>query len=178
MKKALKLLMVMCVAVMMVALVGCGSSDKTEDLGPGSAKDGNEVSVESAAFKLLATSQEGGYQLVDTEGMKALVDAKEDMIIIDTMPADSYAGARIPGAVNAEIALTKDEITAEQRAAFVEALGTDKSKKIVVYCGFVGCPRSHLGAMIAKEEGFTNIVRYPGGIVAWQDAGYDVESDK
>lgn len=48
-------------------------------------------------------------------------------------------------------------------------------KKIVVYCGFVGCERSHQGAMFLVKKGVTNVYRYPGGISGWVDAGYDIE---
>lgn len=143
----------------------------------GSAKDGNEQKIETAAMKLVKAASEGGYTLVNTEDLKKMVDAKESMIIIDTMPKSSWEKNRIPGAVNAELPVKMADTTAEQRAAFVKALGTDKAKNIVIYCGFVACERSHVGALIAKEEGFTNIIRHPGGIIAWMDAQYAVEKN-
>lgn len=51
----------------------------------------------------------------------------------------------------------------------------NKNKKIVVYCGFVGCERSHQGAMYLVKKGFKNVYRYPGGISAWVDAGEMIE---
>ena len=51
----------------------------------------------------------------------------------------------------------------------------NKDKKVVVYCGFVGCARSHQGAMYLKKQGFTNVYRYAGGISAWVDANLDIE---
>jgi rhodanese-related sulfurtransferase len=51
----------------------------------------------------------------------------------------------------------------------------NKDKKIVVYCGFVGCERSHQGAMFLVQKGFKNVYRYPGGISGWVDAGNDIE---
>ena len=50
----------------------------------------------------------------------------------------------------------------------------DKNAKIVVYCGFVKCQRSHQGAMYLVKKGFKNVYRYPGGISGWKDAGYDI----
>ena len=50
-----------------------------------------------------------------------------------------------------------------------------KNKKIVVYCGFVVCTRSHVAAKYLVEQGYTNVYRYPGGISAWVDAEYPVE---
>ena len=143
----------------------------------GSAKDGNEQKIETAAMKLVKAVADGGYALVNTEDLKKMVDAKEPMIIIDTMPSSSFKTNRIPGAVNAEVPVKLSDVTAEQRAALVAKFGTDKAKKIVLYCGFVSCERSHVAALIAKEEGFTNIVRHPGGIIAWVDAKYAIEKD-
>ena len=54
---------------------------------------------------------------------------------------------------------------------------TDKSYKIVVYCGFVRCPRSHQAAKYLVKQGYTNVYRHCGGIYAWIDAGYDVEKE-
>ena len=50
----------------------------------------------------------------------------------------------------------------------------DKNAKIVVYCGFTKCQRSHQGAMYLVKKGFKNVYRYPGGISAWKDAGYEI----
>lgn len=140
----------------------------------GTSVDGNEVAIEKAAIKLVSDAKEGGYNLITTEDLKKAVDAKEDMIIIDTMPADFFAKGHIPGAVNAELPKEGvEKVTADQRAAFEALLGTDKTKKIVVYCGFTACRRSDAGARIAKELGFENVYRHPGGIIAWQDAEYE-----
>lgn len=46
---------------------------------------------------------------------------------------------------------------------------------IVVCCGFPKCGRSHNGAVWAKQLGYTGVVRYIGGIKAWDEAGYPVE---
>ena len=50
----------------------------------------------------------------------------------------------------------------------------NKDKKIILYCGFVGCARSHQAAMYLKKKGFTNVDRYPGGISAWVDANLPI----
>jgi large subunit ribosomal protein L35e len=50
----------------------------------------------------------------------------------------------------------------------------NKDKKIILYCGFVGCARSHQAAMYLKKKGFTNVYRYPGGISAWVDANLPI----
>ncbi|MDY3118809.1 MAG: rhodanese-like domain-containing protein [Peptoniphilus sp.] len=145
---------------------------------PGTARDGSEVAIEKASMALVKAAEEGKYQMINAEDLKKKIDAKDDMLIVDTMPEKSFKKNRIPGAVNAELPVKMEEVKPEQKEAFIKALGTDKNKTIVLYCGFVGCERSHVGALIAKEAGFTNIIRQPGGIGAWLEAGYPVESDK
>lgn len=145
---------------------------------PGTSRDGSEVEIEMASMNLVKAVEEGKYKLISTEDLKKKVDAKEDMVLIDTMPAKSYDKNHIPGALNVELPVTMEEVTPEQREAFVKALGDDKAKEIVLYCGFVACERSHVGALIAQEEGFTNVVRHPGGIGAWMEAQYPVEAAK
>lgn len=182
-------------ALSALLLVGCGgagnnqAANETANAGaeapkvemkdlPGTSRDGSEVEIEMASMNLVKAVEEGKYQMISTEELKNKVDAKEDMVLVDTMPAKSYNKNHIPGAVNAELPVTMEEVTPEQREAFVKALGTDKNKEIILYCGFVACERSHVGALIAKEEGFTNVVRHPGGIGAWMEAQYPVEAAK
>ena len=94
------------------------------------------------------------------------------------MPAeDSFAKGHIRGAVN--FAFPKevmdewsDEVMAGQKQEdFQKLLGEDKDRKIVVYCGFVKCARSHNAAICARELGYESVYRYPGGIYAWRGSG-------
>lgn len=140
----------------------------------GTAPDGNEAAIEKAAMKLASASKEGGYQLASVEDVKKMMDEKKDMIIIDTMPADFYGKGHLAGALNAELPKTgMKDVTADQKAAFEKLLGTDKNKTIVVYCGFTACGRSDVGAVLAKQAGFANVYRMPGGIIAWQDMKFE-----
>lgn len=173
-KKVLITLMVLAFSVAMFA--GCGTKTTTTAAKVGTAPEGSEIAIEKATMKFIKDTNEGKYKLLSTEELNTWIGQKKDMIIIDTMPADNFAKGRIPGAVNAELPKTvMADVTDAQKAVFIKLLGQDKSKPVVVYCGFVGCARSHLGAVIALEQGFTNVYRVPGGIIAWQEAGYTVE---
>lgn len=180
-KKIIALILVLVLAMAVAA--GCAqqkSGDNTKttpaETKIGTAPDGSEIAIEKAAMKFIKDYEAGKYQLVSTEDLNKWIGEKKDMIIIDTMPADFFAKGHIPGAVNAELPKTgMADATDEQKAAFIKQLGTDKSKTIVVYCGFTGCARSDVGAVIAKEQGFANVYRVPGGIAAWNEAGYALE---
>jgi rhodanese-related sulfurtransferase len=42
-----------------------------------------------------------------------------------------------------------------------------KDKTIVIYCGFLGCKRSHEAAKYLASQGYTKVYRYAGGMSAW-----------
>lgn len=131
-----------------------------------------ELETEKIAVKLSREVSRGGYGIVRTDELKQWLDAGKPLLLIDTMPyADSYAKEHIPGAVQfelpiEEVATLDDPI----RADFVKLLGDDKDRLLVFYCGFTKCGRSHNGAWWAKQLGYTNVYRHPGGIKAWQQA--------
>jgi rhodanese-related sulfurtransferase len=67
------------------------------------------------------------------------------------------------------------ETDGQTREDFIRLLGSDKSKPIVFYCGFVKCTRSHNGVAWAVRLGYQNVYRYPGSIFAYKGADYSVE---
>jgi thiosulfate/3-mercaptopyruvate sulfurtransferase len=145
-----------------------------------------ELETEKISVNLLREVERGGYQIVTTDELKAWIDGKKDMIIVDTMPYDaSYQKNHVPGAVQFLFPKAGDmtewnasETAGKSQDDYVKLLGPDKNKTIVVYCGFVKCDRSHNGAMWAVKLGYKNVYRYPGGIKGWKEAKYPVEEVK
>ncbi len=144
-----------------------------------------ELEKEAGAVKLAREVQRGGYDVVTTAELKKWIDEGKDMLIVDTMPYKaSYKKAHVPGAKQFLFPIpdmktwdTK-ETDGKTKEDFMALLGPDKSKTIVVYCGFVKCTRSHNGAAWAKRLGYKNVYRHPGGIFAWKGAKYPIESEK
>lgn len=97
------------------------------------------------------------------------------MILVDTIPADRFEKIKIKDAVHAGLPKEMKDLKPEEKEAFLKTLGDNKDKKIVIYCGFVACERSHVGAVLAKEAGYKNVYRFPGGIAAWLDAGNSID---
>lgn len=155
-----------------VVLAGCGA-DKFEA----------EVAADKAGVKLVGEVLRGDYGVLNHEELKALMDKGTDMVVVDTMPYEaSYKKQHVPGAVQFLFPIPDmnewdtAETDGKSQAEFEAMLGPDKSKLVVVYCGFVKCTRSHNGAAWAKKLGYTNVKRFPGGIFAWKGAGYEVGS--
>ena len=148
----------------------------------GQSKFEKEVETETSAVKLLREVQRGGYDVVTTEELKQWIDSGKDMLVVDTMPyKDSYKKQHVPGAVQIlfpipDMVEWDDQQTGgKTQDDFKTLLGDDKSKPIVIYCGFVKCTRSHNGAAWAVKLGYENVYRYPGGIFAWKGADFPIE---
>jgi rhodanese-related sulfurtransferase len=139
-----------------------------------------ELENEKLAVAFSNQISKGGYKIVMTEELKGWIDKKEPMLIVDTMPfADSYKKNHIPGALQMEFPIEEmKEMDAGTREKLEKLLGPDKDRKIVFYCGFTKCTRSHNAAMWAVKLGYTNVYRHPGGIKAWLEADYPVEKSQ
>ena len=151
----------------------------------GGSKFEQELEKEQGAVKLAREVHRGGYDLITTEELDKLLKSGEDVLVIDTMPyEESYKKEHIPGAKQFLFPIPdmntwdSKETAGKTEADYKALLGTDLNKKIVIYCGFVKCTRSHNGAVWAKKLGYTNVVRYSGGIFAWKGAGFTIEDVK
>ena len=153
--------------ILALALVGCASV--------GTSPRGLELPIEKAAVKLHVDAQDGGYKIVSTETLKKFLDEgmKPTILSTLTLEEDRVSGT-LPGALNAPMAKTEKEITTNDVSNLLKVAGEDKNKSIIVYCGFVGCRRSHFAAKYLVGWGYKNVYRYPGGITAWKEAGYPV----
>jgi rhodanese-related sulfurtransferase len=164
------------IVVAILALVsGCANSKSDpKKVGVSEAN----VQAEFLAMKAAGEKERGGYKLMSLKELKAKLDAKEDMLVVDTMPYEaSYKKQHIPTAVQFEFPIPEmTTIDPAMEKQYADLLGPDKDKMIVVYCGFVKCGRSHNGAMWAVKLGYTNVYRCLGGIRGWQEAGYPVEA--
>jgi thiosulfate/3-mercaptopyruvate sulfurtransferase len=141
----------------------------------GTSPMGKEIPIEKAAIKLVADIKDGGYKIVSTDELKKWIDEGKALTIISTLPAEEdKALGLISSAVNGVMPKTEKELTPADKNALLKAAGTDKDKTVVIYCGFVACRRSHIGAKILVDNGFRNVYRYTGGIVGWQEMGYPV----
>lgn len=138
-----------------------------------------ETDVQQIAINLARQTIDGGYKLMSIDELKALIDSGEEFVLIDAHPRREFIQGYIDGATNFGFQSShtgewdrdvdiKGGATQEQYRA---ALGKDLDKRIVIYCGFTKCGRSHNAAWWAKFMGYNNVYRAPGGITGWKDAG-------
>ena len=154
------------IAVVALALTGCAA-------GHGTSPKGLEVPIEKAAVKFAADTKASTYKVVTTEELKKWMDEKKPATIISALPAEEDAKfGKLPGAVSGMIPKTEKELTPADKERIIKAAGDNKAKTVVVYCGFVACRRSHIGATILAENGYTDVYRYPAGITGWGEMGF------
>jgi len=153
--------------MLLAALVGCNAS--------GTSPKGLEVPIEKAAFKFADDVKDSGYKLVGTEELKKWLNESKKVTIISALPVDDdKAFGTLPSSINGAMPKTEKELTQADKDNLLKAAGSDKENTIVIYCGFLACRRSHIGAKILVENGFQNVYRYPGGITAWKEMGYTI----
>lgn len=153
-------------AVVALAVTGCAVPH-------GTSPKGLEGPIEKAAVRFAADTRAERYKVVTTAELKQWLDQNKPMTIISALPAEENAAfGKLPGAVNGAIPKTEAEVTPADKDRIIAAAGPDKARTIVVYCGFVACRRSHIGASILAEAGYTNVYRYPAGITGWGEMKY------
>ncbi|WP_435591700.1 rhodanese-like domain-containing protein [Nocardia sp. bgisy118] len=88
------------------------------------------------------------------------------LTVIDALPAEYYARAHLPGALN----LVQADVEAK-----ASQLLPNKDAAIVTYCSNPACPNSGQVAAKLTALGYTNVRKYPEGIQDWTEAGFPVE---
>jgi rhodanese-related sulfurtransferase len=99
---------------------------------------------------------------IDATKLKALLDGNEDVLLVNTLKADSFEKTRIPGAIN--IPLDDEDFVAR-----VEEHAGGKDKPVVVYCASLECNSSEKAAEKLENAGFTAVTDFAGGFKAWQE---------
>jgi rhodanese-related sulfurtransferase len=160
------LIQITLLAVIAILSAGCAATH-------GTSPKGLEVPIEKAAVKFSSDIKDGGYKIVGTEELKKWLDDGKKLTMISALPAaeDKEFGL-LPAAVNGAMPKTEKELTPADKDNLLKAAGSDKDQTVVIYCGFVACRRSHIGAKILVENGFKNVYRYPAGITGWSESGF------
>lgn len=96
---------------------------------------------------------------------KTRLDRGEPLYFIDVREDHEFAKDHASGARHLGKGVLERDI---------ETVVPDKRASIILYCG--GGYRSALAADALRQMGYTNVVSMDGGIKAWRDAGYPLES--
>jgi len=97
--------------------------------------------------------------------VKARLDRAEPFHFIDVREDNEFAVDRAAGARHIGRGVIERDI---------ETLIPDRAAEIVLYCG--GGFRSALAADNLRRMGYTNVWSMDGGVRAWREAGYPLET--
>ncbi len=103
----------------------------------------------------------------DVEAVHGSLDSGESVTVVDVREPDEWDEGHIPGAKPIPRGIL------EYKAA--EEL-PDKDAHIVVHCAVGG--RGALAAKSLKDMGYTNVANMDGGVNAWREKGYEVETGR
>jgi len=105
----------------------------------------------------------GSYQNITSDELNAMLKNKDFVFVNVHIP---FAG----NIANTDLSIPYDQISIPEN---LSQLPDDKNAKIVLYC------RSGRMSEIAAEElvslGYTNIWNLTGGMVEWEQAGFEIE---
>lgn len=142
-----------------------------------------EHEIEELTIKVANETVQGGYKLLSVGDLKKMLEAKEDFLLVDAHPKEEFDLAYVAGANNfgfesKRTGKWEQDAKGASQESYKALLGSDLNRKIVIYCGFNKCGRSHSAATWARQFGYTNVHRVPGGVTAWKDAGFDYKANK
>lgn len=101
----------------------------------------------------------------DVSEIKATLDSGEDVLIVDVREPEEYESGHLPDATSIPRGLLEYKAASEL---------PDKDRRIVTHCALGG--RGALAASTLTEMGYTNVANMEGGINAWREQDYDLET--
>ena len=100
----------------------------------------------------------------DSWDLKVALEARENLIIIDSRSLEAYEAEHIPGAINIPHGTMSPETTGH----------LDKSALAISYCDGIGCNASTKGALNMTKLGF-RVKELIGGLDWWKRDGHPTE---
>ncbi len=105
--------------------------------------------------------QEPSVPQVSVDEVKKMIDAKEDLILLDVRTEGEVSRGKLENSINIPI----DQIPAK-----VEGIMADKNAMIIVYC--LSGSRSVFAVEFMQKLGYKNVLNMTNGILAWRAKGF------
>jgi len=118
----------------------------------------------AAIVKEMVATAKAAVKSASMEDLKAAIDAKEKVLILDVREPNEFAAGHLPGAISVPRGLI--EFTIFKKIS-------DLSAKVYVYCKTGG--RAALATKTLQDLGYTNAILTPFLYADWVKAGHPVE---
>ena len=102
--------------------------------------------------------------LISREELKEKLDLGNKFKLVNALGEWAFNAKHIPGSINVSKLKDARKIL-------------DPNDDIVIYCSNPSCIASIIGYQHLTNMGYSNVRRYAGGIVDWEQAGYPMEGD-
>ena len=106
---------------------------------------------------------------ITLDELRAKLDAREDVILVEALGPLYYEDAHLPGAIN---------IPHDQVDELAPELLPDKDAEVVVYCANGPCKNSGIASRRLLDLGYTDVRDYHEGKAEWIAAGLPTESGR
>lgn len=123
--------------------------------------------IHNPGFLKLVEQAKQRVQECSVVDVKAKLDRGEKFHFIDVRKDNEYEKDHAKGAVHVGRGILERDI---------ESLIPDKEAPIILYCG--GGYRSALAADSLQQMGYRQVISMDGGIRAWREANYPLESGR
>jgi rhodanese-related sulfurtransferase len=104
---------------------------------------------------------------ITRDDLLRLLEERDDVTLVDALPASYYEQEHLPGAVN----LVEADVD-----ALAAGLLPDLERPVVTYCSNEACSNSKVVARRLEALGYTDVRTYAAGIQDWVAAGRPTES--
>gem|GEM_PF-86735 len=121
-----------------------------------------------ASFKYTFTTYKitaDGYGLIDTAGLKSLLDREVPLSFFDARNPEEYQEVHIKGAASLPV---------KKFDQFKHLLPKNKSSLVVFYCNGVKCGKSKKAAKKALALGYKKVLVYAQGMPVWEEKGMPI----
>lgn len=103
---------------------------------------------------------------IERDELKRKIDRREPFVLLETLAAEQFRHAHLPGAVNAP---------PDRVRQLAPVLVPNKQTEVITYCAGPKCHASSEAARELKALGYTNVRHYAGGKQDWTAAGLPLE---
>jgi rhodanese-related sulfurtransferase len=106
------------------------------------------------------------WRVISTEELQALRESETEFLLVNVLPKIIHDQMHIPGSINIPLG----------KVSSSQDLPEEKNALIVFYCMGRLCRYSPQAADLAHERGYSNLLVYRDGILAWRRAGLPMAS--